>query len=181
MHLLINRVINALLTQPTSLQWLQWLGVAELMAVTMIPLGYGLGFLQFRPVRSPQIILKVGAIALFTPALSEELCFRVFLLPHPTEALSPRLIGFWTVLSLIAFLLYHPLNALSFFPAGRKTFLDPVFLLLALILGVGCSIAYLNTGSLWLPTAIHWLAVVVWLLVLGGYERLYGEEGNSDY
>lgn len=180
MHLLIDRGIKALLTQPTPLQWLQWLGVAGLMAVTMIPLGYGLGFLKVRPVRSPQIILKVAAIALLTPALSEELCFRVLLLPHPTEALPLPVIQLWTVLSLIAFVFYHPLNALSFFPAGRTTFLDPAFLLLALILGIGCAIAYLHTGSIWIPTAIHWLAVVIWLLGLGGYEKLYGGEGNSD-
>jgi predicted Abi (CAAX) family protease len=150
------------------------------MAITMIPLGYRLGFLRFRLVRSPSIIWNVAAIALLTPAFSEELCFRVFLLPHPTEALPLPVIGIWTVLSLIAFLLYHPLNAVSFFPAGRKTFLDPAFLLLALILGIGCAIAYLHTGSVWIPTAIHWLAVVIWLLMLGGYEKLYGGEAIRD-
>ncbi len=34
-------------------------------------------------------------------------------------------------------------------------------------------IAYLQSGSLWTPVVIHWLAVVVWLLFLGGYRKLY--------
>ncbi|HAT13909.1 MAG TPA: CPBP family intramembrane metalloprotease, partial [Microcoleaceae bacterium UBA11344] len=30
------------------------------------------------------------------------------------------------------------------------------------------------SGSMWPPVAIHWLAVTVWLLLLGGDRRLYG-------
>jgi len=49
---------------------------------------------------------------------------------------------------LATFVVYHPLNALTFYPVGRSTFMNPVFLLLAAILGVACSIAYLQSGSL---------------------------------
>lgn len=48
-----------------------------------------------------------------------------------------------------------------------------VFLLLAALLGFVCSVAYLQSGSLWTSVVIHWLAVVVWLLLLGGYKKLY--------
>jgi predicted Abi (CAAX) family protease len=77
-------------------------------------------------------------------------------------------------LSLVLFVVYHPLNALTFYPVGRSTFMNPVFLLLAAVLGVACSIAYLLFGSIWPAVAIHWLAVTAWLLLLGGYRRLYG-------
>jgi predicted Abi (CAAX) family protease len=73
------------------------------------------------------------------------------------------------------FIVYHPLNALSFFPKGLKTFFNWVFLVLAALLGIICSIAYLQSGSLWTPVVIHWLAVVIWLLLLGGYGKLYGQ------
>ncbi|WP_293204846.1 MULTISPECIES: hypothetical protein [unclassified Microcoleus] len=49
-----------------------------------------------------------------------------------------------------------------------------MFLLLAAVLGVACSIAYLLIGSIWPAVVIHWLGVTVWLLLLGGYRRLYG-------
>lgn len=180
MTLLINRVVRAVITQTTLLQWGQWSGICLLLALVMVPLGYRLRFLALDPVQSPRTQFTVATIAWITPALSEEVCFRVLLLPHPTELVSPATTAFWTILSLLLFLLYHPLNALSFFPAGRKIFLNPVFLLLALILGLACSIAYLHTGSLWIPMVIHWLVVVIWLLLLGGYGKLYGEGGISD-
>jgi len=73
----------------------------------------------------------------------------------------------------VMFVVYHPLNALSFFSQGLETFFNSAFLLLATLLGITCSIAYLQSGSLWTPVVIHWLAVVVWLLFLGGYRKLY--------
>ncbi|WP_325315277.1 CPBP family glutamic-type intramembrane protease [Microcoleus sp. PH2017_28_MFU_U_A] len=56
----------------------------------------------------------------------------------------------------------------------RRYVKNPVFLLLAAVLGVACSIAYLLIGSIWPAVVIHWLGVTVWLLLLGGYRRLYG-------
>ncbi len=71
------------------------------------------------------------------------------------------------------FIVYHPLNALSFFPRGLETFFNVIFLVLAALLGIVCSIAYIQSGSLWTAVGIHWFAVVVWLLLLGGYRKLY--------
>lgn len=65
----------------------------------------------------------------------------------------------------------HPLNI---FAAGHDTiFRTPVFLLSAALLGVACTVAYLHTGSLWVPVVIHWIIVAVWLVLLGGYKKLY--------
>jgi predicted Abi (CAAX) family protease len=106
------------------------------------------------------------------PALVEELVFRVIALPYPT-GLNP----FWPTvaamgLSLVLFVLYHPLNALLFYPKGRGLFFQPIFLGLATLLGAIATVLYWQTGSLWLITIFHWLVVVVWLMALGGYAQL---------
>lgn len=109
---------------------------------------------------------------LILPALLEELIFRVLLLPHPTEAVQSHTLGIWLAISLGLFVIYHPLNALTLYPAGNPTFLRPAFLALAGLLGLTCSLVYLQTGSLWLPTLIHWIVVGAWVFGLGGYQRL---------
>ena len=109
---------------------------------------------------------------LILPALLEELIFRVLLLPHPTEAVQSHTLGIWLAISLGLFVIYHPLNALTLYPAGNPTFLKPAFLALAGLLGLTCSLVYLQTGSLWLPTLIHWIVVGAWVFGLGGYQRL---------
>ncbi|WP_226591035.1 CPBP family glutamic-type intramembrane protease [Microseira wollei] len=147
------------------------------MTVISLPIGFYQGFLQVDILKASRI--KVATIigrTFFFPGVSEELFVRVLLLPHPSENASISAHWLWACISLAVFIVYHPLNALSFFPAGRPTFFNPVFLLLAALLGIVCTIAYLKSGSLWLPVAIHWLVVVVWLLLLGGYGKL-----NSEY
>eukprot|EP00434_Breviolum_minutum_P002064 symbB.v1.2.001826.t1/scaffold97.1/size333048/30 len=39
---------------------------------------------------------------------------------------------------------------------GGRTFSDPRFLWLALVLGMACSLVYLATGSLWASVLVHW-------------------------
>lgn len=55
---------------------------------------------------------------------------------------------YWIIVSLVLFIIYHPLNALRFFLAGRKTFFQPVFLFSAGLLGLINSISYLTSGSI---------------------------------
>ncbi|MDX2213061.1 MAG: CPBP family glutamic-type intramembrane protease [Oculatellaceae cyanobacterium bins.114] len=178
---MFDRIWLAITTLPSGQEWFTVGGICLLLVLLLIPLGRTVGFLKVEVIRSPKIVLSVGAIALVTPGMTEELFFRALLLPHPSESASLTTIGVWFSLSLILFILYHPLNALSFYPAGRPTFMTPGFLVLAALLGVICAIAYLQTGSLWLPVLLHWLAVVVWLLCLGGYNRLQKEgEGKHE-
>ncbi|MEO1689929.1 MAG: CPBP family glutamic-type intramembrane protease [Cyanobacteria bacterium J06631_6] len=135
-------------------------------------LGLTTGFLRWNPIASGRVIFRVVTTSLFAPAIIEELCFRVLPVPYPaTEGLS-RSYLLWSGFSLLLFVIYHPLNALTFFPQGKETFFDPIFLSLAGILGLTCAIAYQQTGSLWIPVAIHWLAVVFWLLCFDGLHRL---------
>ncbi len=99
--------------------------------------------------------------------------FRVLLLPNPVEKAGT--IAQWgaATISLFLFVIYHPANAYTFFPAGRKVFVHPVFLFLAALLGLICTLAYLHSGSLWTPVFLHWIVVAVWLLLLGGYQKLH--------
>lgn len=167
-----DRVRLAITTLPSWHDGLVTGGLCFLLALLLIPLGMAIGFLKVDVIQSPKTILTIGAIALISPGIIEELVFRVLLLPHPSEAASPTTAGLWFSISLGLFILYHPLNALSFYPPGRPTFMTPGFLTLAALLGAICALAYLQTGSLWLPVLLHWLAVVVWLVCLGGYQRL---------
>jgi predicted Abi (CAAX) family protease len=109
---------------------------------------------------------------LFAPALIEELVFRVFLLPHPSE--NPHWMGWslWAIASLLLFIVYHPLNAKFFFKAGYSTFTNHIFLTLAALLGIICTVAYILTGSLWVIVLIHWIVVVVWLIIFGGITKI---------
>ncbi|MEO0536528.1 MAG: CPBP family glutamic-type intramembrane protease [Cyanobacteria bacterium P01_A01_bin.123] len=141
------------------------------------PIGRWREFLQpTNPIKdlglAPDALVRGWLKLLILPALLEEVVFRVLLLPHPTEAVQPHTLGIWLAISLALFVVYHPLNALTFYPTGKPTFFDPSFLTLAGLLGLTCSLVYLQTGSLWLPTLIHWIVVGVWVFGLGGYRRL---------
>jgi predicted Abi (CAAX) family protease len=141
-------------------------------AAIAISIGLKWGFLQWRPIPQKPIRLVKTLVFLFLcPALLEELVFRVLLLPYPDELNSPWIILGWSMLSLTLFILYHPFNALTFYKAGNPTFFQPVFLGLAALLGLTCTIVYLMTGSLWAIAFIHWVVVAIWLLCLNGLSK----------
>jgi predicted Abi (CAAX) family protease len=109
----------------------------------------------------------------------EELAFRVLLLPA-AQATTGALWLCWAIGSLILFVLYHPLNALTLYKAGNPTFFDRRFLGLAALLGLTCTVTYAVTHSLLLITLIHWIVVVVWLLQFGGMARLEAGDRKTD-
>ena len=168
-----HRLSLAFSTIPNSFHWLQTVELLLIYGLISLPIGSGSGFLKVDIVRSRTVIIAVILYSLFSPAITEELFFRVLLLPHPTENVSAVTLWLWGCGSLAIFIVYHPLNALTFFPAGRKTFVNLVFLLLAGFLGGICGIAYQQTGSLWPPVVIPWLTVTIWLLLFSGYRKLY--------
>jgi predicted Abi (CAAX) family protease len=43
-----------------------------------------------------------------------------------------------------------------------------MFLSLAALMAIACTITYIKTGSLWVPVAIHWLTVLAWVFLLSG-------------
>lgn len=167
-----SRIVWSFCNVPTRGDWLQGLCILLVYALVSISFGIWQGFFQRNLVLSKLVVIKVIATSLIAPALLEELFFRAVLLPHPVENTTLRSTLIWSTIGLFLFIVYHPLNGLTFFPQGRLTFFCPVFLTLAALLGLACTVAYLYTGSVWISVIIHWLAVIVWLLCLGGIDRL---------
>ncbi|MGF1990723.1 MAG: CPBP family glutamic-type intramembrane protease [Nostoc sp. ZfuVER08] len=171
LSILLNRFLSSLVI-PSLQDWL----IAGLLLVIYgaiaIPFGWKFNFLQIQ-VWSANLLDQSLLVlrCLFTPAILEELIFRVFLLPHPTEIISWFNWVLWGIFSLLLFVVYHPLNAKTFFRKGLSTFFNLVFLSLAALLGIICTLAYAITGSLWVIVLIHWVVVVVWLIVFGGMEK----------
>jgi predicted Abi (CAAX) family protease len=101
---------------------------------------------------------------MLVPALGEELLFRALLIPRPD-----RPFPLWqAVFSVAAFVLWHPLQALTFGPPWSALFLEPRFLLLVAVLGALLVRLYRATGSIWPCVAVHWIVVAAWKLAFGG-------------
>ncbi|HJT50321.1 MAG TPA: CPBP family glutamic-type intramembrane protease, partial [Nitrosospira sp.] len=115
------------------------------------------------------LIAAMPIVLLVMPSFFEEFFFRAALLPHPVEAISPRARFIQASGSLIAFVFMHPVNGAI---SGRAVFLDPSFLVLATLLGIVCTMTYLKSGSIWPPILFHWFTVVVWIMFLGGWEKV---------
>lgn len=177
--LLFYRVNEAFSTVPTWEDWFFCAGILLVYMLISLSVGWGFSFLNFQGKKSLSVVLGVLFGSLLHPAFSEELFFRVLFLPHKSENVSGLGLWGWIVLSLICFIVCHPLNAISFFPQAKEVFFDPVFLFLAGVLGGVCTVVYWYSGSVWPAVVLHWVVVVVWLLLFGGYERLYAIRGKG--
>ncbi|MEM9926195.1 MAG: CPBP family glutamic-type intramembrane protease [Cyanobacteria bacterium P01_D01_bin.50] len=188
--IIFNRILASVFI-PTVHDW--FIASLALLVYTAIalPFGFSTGFLQLqiyatKPINYFFLILR----CLLTPAITEEFVFRVFFLPHATEVVKRSHDHFfllkkfswvpvnsqkwilWAALSLLMFIIYHPLNAKTFYRDGYPTFVEPIFLILATLLGLTCTITYALTSSAWIIIFIHWLVVVLWLLIFGGMDKL---------
>ena len=163
----------------TPLTWQVWgivAGALLLYGAVSLLYGFRSGFLRVSVAEVPLLLAPGLLLKLFLmPAMVEEGLFRVLLLPHPLEGIGLGSWLLWALLSLTIFVLYHPLNAILFYPPGRGIFWDRRFLNLVVFLGVVCSGVYAMTGSFWAIALIHWIVVVAWLQVLGGYAQLQGK------
>lgn len=170
-----SRLVEGTTTWPTLIGWLISGLILTLYSLIALPWGMKTGFLPSRPRSASQSLssqLRLGISSLIMPALVEELLFRCLIIPHPQEGVFWLTLLLWSGVSLLLFGVYHPLNARTFYPAGNPTFFDPTFLSLAILLGIACTCTYCFTGSIWPGTLMHWLVVTIWLLYLGGLERL---------
>jgi predicted Abi (CAAX) family protease len=181
----VLRFWSGMTTFPKSMGWLSTLGLLLTYGVIALGFGWKTGFLRFDNQFKGSFqgsglheILFVGKL-FFLPALFEELLFRLLLIPHPIETAVFIDIVKWSILSLLAFIIYHPLNALTFYPAGKPTFWDWRFLTLTGLLGAVCSIAYYHTGSIWSSILIHWIVVVGWIKLFGGKRLLVGNRKET--
>lgn len=172
-----RRLQVALTTWPDPEGWLWTLGLLLIYGTVALILGFSYRFLS-RGV-TPQRWLQITLSALFAPALLEEIGFRVLLLPHLNEGYPLQLWWIWGGLSLLLYVLYHPLNALTLYQAGYPTFLRPIFLVLTAGLGLICTLIYQWTGSLWPPLLLHWIVVSIWLCRLGGWGRLSSSRSSG--
>ncbi|MDJ0510963.1 MAG: CPBP family glutamic-type intramembrane protease [Crocosphaera sp.] len=168
----LTRIIDAFLSPVSFQDCYLSLGILLSYGLIVLPLGFKIGFLSCKlPNFSWQHFGKIPQLFVI-PAFIEELIFRVILLPHSLKNINHFQGLFWIILSLVLFIVYHPLNAILFYPQGKGLFSNPIFLFFAGLLGIACTISYEITASLWPPVVIHWLIVVTWLLLLGGEEQL---------
>jgi predicted Abi (CAAX) family protease len=170
---IVIRLWAGIVTLPNVAGWLAVLGLLIGYSLVALAIGFRSGFLTFDRKfsflnRSLGANIRSIVHLFFLPAVLEESLFRLLLIPHPIETAISGDIYLWLVISLGLFIIYHPLNALTFFKPGNPTFMDWRFLTLAGLLGIVCSIAYLLTGSIWAAVLIHWIVVVGWLKVFGG-------------
>jgi predicted Abi (CAAX) family protease len=173
-RLLRHRLVEAALTRPTGQDWILAGQLLGLFALVTLPLAVVSGLVKLSPANVPWPTgFMVAARVLIFPAIVEEGFWRVLLLPHKTERMGDRKRWLLGLPILGLFVLMHPLNGMTLYPEAFSTFTNPVFLLSTTLLGLICMIAYWQSGSWWVPTAIHWLVVVLWLLVFGGYEKLH--------
>jgi predicted Abi (CAAX) family protease len=157
-------------TFPERRTWRGCLGLFGVYALCALLIGWATGFCRLELMKaSAWVIASTPVVLLVTPSLVEEVLYRAVLLPHPVEAASPRTKLVWSSVSLVAFVASHPVNGLV---SRRAVFLDPVFLVLATLLGIVCTLTYLKSGSIWVPILFHWLTVVVWIMFLGGWQKL---------
>ena len=163
----------ALTTWPTRGDWLRGAGLYAMFLVGAVPLGIVSGLLH--PSLPPLPVggaLLTAAMILLHPAFTEELVFRVLLLPRRLEHVSRLRLYVTICAALLLYVAAHPLNAYFFWPAAWPVFANAFYLAMTALLGLTCITAYLMTGSIWLPVLIHWLTVTLWLLLLGGQALL---------
>lgn len=161
---LSRRVRTSLTTWPTAQGW--GLGAVVGAAALAIELAIGLAGGVLRPAPADWSVLP-GALllAVFAPALGEELVFRGLLVPGREETGRP-----WPAIltATAAFVLWHVVEALTFMRAAAPVFLRPDFLATTAVLGLACGFLRWRTGSLWPVVLLHWLEVAGWQIWFGG-------------
>ena len=166
-----ERLAALLTTLPDGGTWRVLAFIFVLYALLTALVASGSGFIKFSPLPlTGWGYLRLGLILLVAPSGLEESLFRAFLLPRPDE----RGALFYAALSLMVYVLSHPVNALFFRPSARSVFTSPRFLVATTLLGVACTAATWTSGSLWPAILIHWLTVFMWLGFLGGRAALNG-------
>jgi predicted Abi (CAAX) family protease len=170
--LLLNRLIDVkrgLTTLPKGADLVFSVLVFLIYMVVALPLGFCSGFFHIEILRTHIWVMIALPVSLFfLPALFEEVVFRGFLLPHKERAVPTLHVLFYAVFSIALFIAWHPINAMTINHPAFSMFTNPVFLSLAALMAVACTITYLKTGSLWVPIAIHWLTVVAWVFLFNG-------------
>ena len=165
---------DALTTMPETRTWLACALVFALFVACAAPIGLLSGFLRPAVPRLSAKDVVVTAILIFVqPALVEEVVFRGLLLPRDARSVRGRPLLAMTGGALVIYVVSHPINAMLFRPEVLYVFDNPVYLVLATLLGIACTVAYFISKSMWPPVVIHWITVLTWLWFLGGRTLLH--------
>jgi predicted Abi (CAAX) family protease len=165
----VQDLILSLITKPSKADIIFSVTVTLIYAAIALPVGLFTGFLKIHVLQMSTLTMVTLPVSLLVmPSLLEELFFRALMLPHKTRKNTVQKKVFLSLFSIFAFIAWHPLNAMTMNAAAYPIFTDPVFLLLAALMACACTIAYLKSGSVWIPVSIHWITVLVWLFFLGG-------------
>ena len=157
---------KALLASPFSAPLKAWALLPLFMLIALL-VGFGTGLLEIDPLETGFALLLPFTLFIF-PSLLEELFFRGILIPRRIlESGRPAALRA-ILLSSLAFVAWHPFNALMFNHSAIPLFLNPWFLVITAALGVTCGYGYVVSRSIWVPVIIHWSTVCTWVLLLGG-------------
>jgi predicted Abi (CAAX) family protease len=156
--------------------WRTWRTCALAYVVFLVcaaPIGLASGLLQPQVAHlRPGEFVSAGVLLLVQPAFVEELVFRALLLPRDARSMRDSRVVLVAGAALALYVASHPLNAWLFRPQVLSLFASPAYLTLATLLGLTCTVTYFISRSIWPPVAVHWLAVVTWIWLLGGQALL---------
>ena len=163
----LHAVRASLATIPSRKDLLQSFIPIGLYITSALVIGFTTDFLRIEFLHTDihrYLILPFSMMII--PSFLEELAFRAFLLPHPSKPTGKFATRLACFASITLYVVWHPFYA-AVSGVGIPIF-DPPFLGIVLILGITCTWLYIRTGSVWLPTFIHWLTVTVWVFFMGG-------------
>lgn len=164
---------DALATIP---DWRTWRTCALAFGAFLVcaaPIGLVSGLLRPSVAHlRPAEFVSAGMLLFVQPALVEEIIFRGLLLPRDAGTLQGHRVVLVAGAALAVYVASHPLNAWLFRPQALALFASPAYLTLATLLGLVCTATYVISRSIWPPVAVHWLAVVTWIWLLGGQALL---------
>jgi len=170
MNLIHQNLKAAFRTSPFTAPRTAWLPV-PVFALAAAGIGLLSGLFEPGVLFTPAAPFLPFTLFLF-PSLLEELFFRGILIPRNIRERGPKTAGLVIILSTLAFVAWHPLNALAFDRSVLPLFCNPAFLGITAALGITCGIGYVLSRSIWVPVLIHWATVVVWVFFLGGTNKL---------
>lgn len=161
---LLVRVRTSLTTWPSGREWRLTAVVAAAALALELAIGLAGGFLQATPA-DWSVLPGALLLAVFAPALGEELVFRGLLVPGRKEG---RRATTAILLSTVVFVCWHVVEGLTFMREAAPIFLRPDFLATTAVLGLSCAVLRHRTGSLWPAVLLHWLEVAGWQIWFGG-------------
>jgi predicted Abi (CAAX) family protease len=144
--------------------WRRALAIAIAGLAAIAAVAAATGFARFDPMPFGWSWLRYAALLIIVPSLGEEILFRGLIVPPRGQPMSPAV----AVGAIAAFVLWHPLQAVTIGPPWAATFLSPVFLLIVTILSAALVWMYRRSGSIWPGVIVHWLVVAGWKLVFDG-------------